>query len=49
MKEYRVEARLHIVVYVQAETEEEAVSEVAELMEWPGELWDEEYKVEEVE
>lgn len=43
MKNFRVEAKLHIVVFVQAETEEAAISEAVALMEWPGGLLDEEY------
>ena len=46
MKTFRVEAKLHIVVFVQAETEEAAISEAADLMEWPGGLLDEEYTAE---
>ena len=43
MKNFRVEAKIHVAVFVQAETEEAAVSEVVNLMEWPGGLLDEEY------
>lgn len=43
MKTFRVEAKLHIAVFVQAETEEAAISETVDLMEWPGWLLDEEY------
>lgn len=47
MKNFRVETKLHIVVFVQAETEEAAISEAAALMEWPGGLIDEEYNAKE--
>lgn len=47
MKNFRVEAKMHIVAFVQAETEDAAISEVASLMEWPGGLLDEEYSAEE--
>lgn len=43
MKNFRVEAKMHIAVFVQAETEEEAICEAVSLMEWPGGLLDEEY------
>jgi hypothetical protein len=47
MKTFRVEAKLHIAAFVQAETEEAAISEVADLLEWPGGLLDEEYTAKE--
>jgi hypothetical protein len=47
VKNFRVDVKLHTVVFVQAETEEVAISEAANLMEWPGGLLDEEYKAEE--
>lgn len=47
MKTFRVEAKLHVAVFVQAETEEAAISEVVDLMEWPGGLLDEEYNAKE--
>lgn len=43
MKNFRVEVKLHIAVHVQAETEEDAISEVVNMVEWPGGLLDEEY------
>lgn len=43
MKLFSVEAKLRIAVFVQAETEEAAISEAVNLMEWPGWLLDEEY------
>lgn len=44
MKTFKVEGTIRFAVLVQAETEEDAVSEAVNLVEWPGDLLDEEYR-----